>query len=305
MEFENDGYASFNGINYPNILDSDADVILVGIPYESGTSGKKGTSFGPNRLRVLSRDFQTISRRQFTLENFALKDKGNVPVYPQDERKNYESILTYMKLIFGNSFTPVITIGGDHSITYPELVALSEHGKIGVVWIDAHRDLLDTLNGSKYSHGCSLRRSIESQAVQPEDVLIIGTRYMEGSESKFLAENSIKEIPMAMIEESPSPRKLIKEKIGQLATNVDNLFLSIDIDAVDPAYAPGTGTPVAAGLSSNLLFNIIHDFPKPFRAADIVEVSPPLDTAADITTKLLMGLITELCAKINGWKITC
>ena len=107
---------------------------------------------------------------------------------------------------------------------------------------------------------------------------------------------------MTMLEDAIDPLSLIREAILKLASQVDIMALSIDIDVVDPSAAPGTGTPVAGGMNSNLLLNIIGDFPIPLRSVDIVEVSPSLDTSARITTKLQMAIITELLCKFRIWK---
>ncbi|MHA1452884.1 MAG: arginase family protein, partial [Promethearchaeota archaeon] len=229
-------------------------------------------------------------------------DVGNVTIYPLDEAKTRQSIMNSINFVLESTKAPVICIGGDHSIAFHEMHAYSKVGKIGVVWIDAHRDLLDELYGSKYSHGSPLRRAIEEEVILPENVLIIGTRYMTTLETHFLEENNMSEMKMVDIEDMSNARCEIKNRISELAKNVDHIFLSIDIDAMDPAYAPGTGYPVAGGFTSSLLLNLIHDFPVPIRGADIVEVSPPLDHS-DITMKLLMAIITELCAKAKTMKV--
>jgi arginase family enzyme len=229
-------------------------------------------------------------------------DVGNILTHSTNDIQNNQQIKASMKTIFENSSVPVLVIGGDHSITFPELSALKNHGKLGIIWIDAHRDLLDELDRSKFSHGCSLRRLIDSKIVLPENILLIGTRYFTKSESEFVINNNIAEIPMVALEDSSDPHSIIKDAILRLASQVDNMSLSLDIDVVDPSAAPGTGTPVAGGMSSNLLLNIISDFPVPLRSVDIVEVSPPLDTNARITTKLQMAIITEILGKIYSWK---
>ncbi|MHA1511981.1 MAG: arginase family protein [Promethearchaeota archaeon] len=278
------------------------DLLLVGIPYESATSGKKGTSQSPSILRLLSKDLQTVTRRNISLENMKILDVGDILTHSTNDLQNNKQITNSMAHLFTNSSAPVLVIGGDHSITFPELSALKNHGTLGIVWIDAHRDLLDELNRSKYSHGCSLRRLIDLEIVHPENILLIGTRYFTTSESNYMKKKNISEIPMAMLEDAADPRSLIREAILNLASQVDLMALSIDIDVVDPSAAPGTGTPVAGGMNSNLLLNIIGDFPIPLRSVDIVEVSPPLDTSARITTKLQMSIITELLGKFRNWK---
>ena len=302
MEFQKTQYGSFGGLTKANLSLDEADLILVGIPYESATSGKKGTSESPSILRLFSKDLQTVTRRNISFEKMKILDVGDIITHSTNDIQNNQQIKASMKYLFDNSSVPVLVIGGDHSITFPELNALENHGKLGIVWMDAHRDLLDELDRSKYSHGCSLRRLIDSKIVLPENILLIGTRYFTNSESEFMITNNIAEIPMTVIEDSPDSRSLIRDAIRKLASQVDFVSLSLDIDIVDPSAAPGTGTPVAGGMSPNLLLNIISDFPVILRSVDIVEVSPPLDTNARITTKLQMAIITEILGKIWSWK---
>ncbi|MHA1746355.1 MAG: arginase family protein [Promethearchaeota archaeon] len=302
MEFQKSQYGSFGGLAKAGLSLKDADLLLVGIPYESATSGKKGTSQSPSILRLLSKDLQTMTRRNISLENMKILDVGDILTHSTNDLQNNQQITTSMTYLFTQSSAPVLAIGGDHSITFPELSALKNQGTLGIVWIDAHRDLLNKLDRSKYSHGCSLRRLIDSKNVLPENVLLIGTRFFTPSESDFVKKNNISEISMTVLEDAANPRSLIREAILKLASQVDLMSLSLDIDVVDPSAAPGTGTPVAGGMGSNLLLNIIGDFPIPLRSVDIVEVSPPLDTFARITTKLQMAIITELIGKFKNWK---
>ncbi len=294
-----DGYSSFGGLSKSSHSVEEADLIFIGIPYEGGTYGKKGTYLAPKKLREMSKNFQTMSRRGIDLSSLKIKDVGDIPIDSSTKAETRDAIKKFIKKILETTSKPIISVGGDHSIALPEMQAYSEIGTLGVIWIDAHRDLLDELYGSKYSHGSPLRRAIEAGFISPENVLLIGIRYNTTSETQFLKENNMTEISMVKIEETADIRTVIRNKISQLSKNVDNIFLSIDIDGVDPAFAPGTGYPVAGGISSSLLLNIIHDFPVPLRGVDIVEVSPPLDNT-EITMKLLMAIITEICAKIKS-----
>ncbi len=300
MEFKHckDKYGSYNGlaISLDNL--ELADVIIQGIPFESATSGKKGTSFAIDSLRRICGNLPLLSRRGIPITDIKICDVGDVPVFPLDAEATRDSIENSIKYLLSKSSVPIITIGGDHSITYPEIKGLSSIGPVGVIWFDAHRDLLDRMLSSQYSHGSSLRRSIESGVIKPENVLLIGTRYMEPEEQLYVEKNHINELSQTLLEDSKNPRKLVKEKILEIANRVGHLFISIDIDCLDPAHAPGTGTPVSGGMTSSQLMNYIWDIPSPFRALDIVEVSPPLDSS-DITVKTMLALLTEIIAKIK------
>ena len=298
FQYDQDQYGTYGGLSISSENLIKADAIIQGVPFESGTSGKKGTSFAIYSLRQICGEIQLISRRGVSITDMKICDVGNVPVFPLDSeatRNSIEKSITY--LITKNS-APIITIGGDHSITYPEIKGLSSLGSIGIIWFDAHRDLLNEMLSSPYSHGSALRRSIELDTVDPKNLLLVGTRYMEPEEQIYVKKHKINELTQAMLEDAENPRKLVKNKIKEIATRIDHLFISIDIDCLDPAHAPGTGTPVTGGLTTSQLMNYIWDIPAPIRALDIVEVSPPLDVSG-ITLKVVLALLTEVLAKIK------
>ncbi|MCE7735467.1 MAG: agmatinase [Candidatus Heimdallarchaeota archaeon] len=290
-----DGYGYFSGLVTLDIEQS--NIIFLGVPYESATSGNKGASFGPSALRAISNDFQTVSRNGVDFNSMRIYDAGNVSIYPvegKDTRdsieKKYDDLLKHDK--------PILTMGGDHSITYPILKSLSKLGKVAVIWVDAHRDLLDKLSKSRFSHGSPLRRALELDNIQPNNVLLVGTRYFTSEEDTFVEENRIREIRMVDMELDSYLLSKFNKMVKQIATNSDFLYLSIDIDVLDPSVAPGTGTPVAGGMSSNMLFQLINALPILPRGVDIVEVSPPLDNSG-ITVKTAMGLMTEILARFK------
>ncbi|UCC20246.1 MAG: arginase family protein [Promethearchaeota archaeon] len=298
FQYKRDYYGTYAdlAINPENL--KEADVVIQGVPFESATSGKKGTSFAINSLRQICGDLLLISRRGVSITDMKICDVGNVPVFPLDAEATRDSVENSIKYLLSKSSAPIITIGGDHSITYPEIKGLSSLGTVGIIWFDAHRDLLDYMLSSRYSHGSALRRSIELNAVDPKNILLIGTRFMEPEEQLFVETHNINELSQPMLEDAENPRELVKEKIKEISNNVDYLFISIDIDCLDPAHAPGTGTPVGGGMTTSQLMNYIWDIPAPFRALDIVEASPPLDVSG-ITIKVVLALLTEIIAKIK------
>lgn len=298
FQYKQDRYGTYGGlsIGFENLIKANA--IIQGVPFESGTSGKKGASFAIDSLRQICGDIQLISRRGVSITDMKICDIGDVPVFPLDSEATRISIEKSMKFLCSKPSAPIITIGGDHSITYPEIKGLSSTGTIGIVWFDAHRDLLNEMLSSPFSHGSSLRRSIELDTVDARNVLLVGTRYMEPEEQEFVDKEDINELTQAKLEDAENPRKLVRDKIKEIVPRVDHLFISIDIDCLDPAYAPGTGTPVGGGMSTSQLMNYIWDIPAPIRALDIVEVSPPLDVSG-ITLKVVLTLLTEVFAKIK------
>ncbi|MHA1911052.1 MAG: agmatinase [Candidatus Kariarchaeaceae archaeon] len=301
MNYEDDGYGSFGGLVYEEIALEEVDVIIQSIPYENATSGNKGTSLAAQEIRAVSKNMQTISRRGVDFNSLIVKDVGNIPIYPLDAAKTRESIEKNFKELLSKSNAKIITIGGDHSISYPLIKTLSNHVKIGIICFDAHRDLLDNYLGSKYSHGSPLLRSLELETINPEDMVFIGTRYMDQEEQKVVDKYKLNEFRMVDLEEKEKVDLEIQLKIKEIAERVDYFYVSVDIDVLDPAFAPGTGTQVGGGLTTSQLMTMLWNIPAPIKAFDLVEVSPPLDQSG-ITVKASLGIISEMLAKFYSQK---
>ncbi len=297
MEHLENGYASYGGIAYENTPIAEVDIIIQGIPYDGATSGKKGTAKAINALRSISVDMQTMTRKSISIENLILKDVGDIPVYPMSAEKTREYVEKYTINLLDKSNAPIISIGGDHSLSYPLIKSLSKKGKVAIIWFDAHRDLLPELMGTEYSHASPLLRAIELENISPENVLLVGTRYMTTEEEQIMQKYEIKELRMVDLEENNFDLQYFRDKVVEISKDADYIYLSIDIDVLDPAYAPGTGTPVAGGMSTSQLMQYIDAIPVKIRAADIMEVSPPYDHA-DITIKATMSILTELISKL-------
>lgn len=298
VQFESDKYGVFGGLLLSPEYFKEADIILQSIPYESATSGKKGTSFAGSALRKVSKDMQVVSRTGIDISSIKIADMGNVVINPINGEQSRKNINVSMKFLLENSSAPIISIGGDHSITFPLLQALTEFGSVGVVWFDAHRDLLDIHLNSKFSHGSSLRRSVELANINPKNILLIGTRYFTVEEEDYVQDQGIMELIQSELEQLNNPIEIISQKIQELANRVDHIYISIDIDGLDPVYAPGTGTPVSGGMSSSQLMQLLNNIPVSVRAFDIVEVSPPLDPSG-ITVKSMLAILTEIVAQIK------
>ncbi len=306
MKFDEELYGTYGGLFNPkekyvkdasDLLDQEYDVVIQGVPYESATSGKKGTSYAIKALRAISKDMQTISRTGVDISSLKMVDVGDVPIHALESlqtREEIEKSFTYLRQTYR---CPIISIGGDHSITYPLIKALQNEGKVGIVWFDAHRDLLDRFIRSNYSHGTSLRRSIDLPNVDPTNVLLVGTRYFTREEEDYVRTMGINELRKVDMENSSNWIAQFQSILEDIASRVDYLYISLDIDGLDPACAPGTGTPVGGGVFTHELMQILQSIQIPIAAFDIVEVSPPLDFSG-ITVKTMMGLLTEILAQI-------
>ncbi len=295
---QDDGYGSFGGLAYESIPLDETTALIQGVPYESATSGRKGSSATPSTLRLISKDMQAISRRGINLHDMILRDVGNIKINSVNGAITRKNIENAMISIMSNNDSPIISVGGDHSITYPLIKAIANTEKVGIIWFDAHRDLLDELDSSKYAHGCPLRRTIELNNVDPANVLLVGTRYITSEEQEFVEKNGINELTMVDLEDSTNKRSLFNDKLKNINSDVDQFYVSVDIDVLDPAYAPGTGTPVGGGMTTSDLMTFLWEIPFSVRAFDLVEISPTLDPSG-ITIKVGLGILTEILANIK------
>jgi arginase family enzyme len=191
----------------------------------------------------------------------------------------------------------LLTIGGDHSVNIPLLSAFGERypAGYGLISLDAHPDLFDIYDGSPLINACPLRRALDSGRLTPERLLILGTRSYNELELDFMKEKGIRFVPARHIERDGVASVLSQAR--RQFTGVDTLYLTIDIDIADPGCAPGTGAPVAGGLSSRQVLDLSRGLLEalPIRAMDLVEVAPPLDPT-DATVFLALQIIFESLA---------
>lgn len=271
---------------------NDLDTInIVGIPYDSGAGTKRGQAYAADKIRSILYKLPNVTMRGIDISKMKIKDKGNLKVYPLDIKQTIKSIQDYFRNYNTNEKT--IIIGGDHSITYSTVSSISEKEKIGLLWFDAHPDLLDEYMNSKYSHGSPLRRIIETNNIDKENVMLIGTRFYEGEEYYYTKDNNIFELSSYEICSNPNYINKFKDKVNEIAKNVDKLYVSIDIDVIDAGLAPGTGSPVSFGITPVQLIQFLEALPQKKKIFDIVEYSPDLDIN-DITGRLLIVLISEI-----------
>ncbi len=278
-------------LNKPDISIPQADTVIFGIAYDKGVSFRSGASLAPNELRKITYTIDPTTERFESIEDMKVLDLGdfNGENIPEIAEKMEGSIAECIKN--KKHFT---MIGGDHSTTIPVLQCIDKHieGSLGIIHFDSHFDLCDEMDGDIYSHGCTQRRAIELEHVEGlEAIYFVGLRSIEMQEYKFIKDKklnilSAREVREIGIKET-SKRILDKMKA------FDNIYITIDIDGLDPAYAPGTGTPQFGGLDSRKLLDMLYEFYKlPVIGMDIVEVAPPLDSSS-ITLFAARKLITE------------
>lgn len=276
-----------------------APVAILGIPFDAAVSFRPGASHAPERLRMFSSHVTPITEEGIGLRPGMIHDYGDVE-RDLDWARYFDAVTQAALESLAHPFT--LFLGGDHSVTIPLHRAFDQViGKpFGILHIDAHPDLCDTFEGHRWSHACTERRALELPNVTPEGLVFCGIRSWEQQELDLLAHNpgigmhSARSIHQRGIE-------AVAQSVIEQLSRFEAIYLTLDIDCLDPAYAPGTGTPEAGGLTSRQLLEFLRlIFEKlPIRAMDIVEVSPPLDYS-DITTVAALKVIYEVLGWVQG-----
>ncbi len=281
---------------------ADADVVVLGAPFDGGTSHRPGTRFGPQAIRstdYLGHDASRphLALRVDPLQDLRVLDAGDVEMPPGDIERSLAALTEAVGTIATSGVMPVV-LGGDHSITLADVTGVARHhgaGRVSVVHFDAHADTGDIEFGSLYGHGQPMRRLIESGAARGDRFLQIGLRgYWPGPETlDWMAQQQMRSFEMTEI----GARGLddcLDEAFAIAVDDCDGVFLSVDIDVADPGHAPGTGTPEPGGLTARQLLDAVRrvGLELPVVGVDVVEVSPPYDHA-DITAALANRVVLE------------
>jgi agmatinase len=293
-------YARFAGIptfcRLPNITDpNELDIAIVGVPFDGGTTYRPGPRFGPRHVRVQSaiiRPWNPVLKVN-PFEKYRVADFGDLPVNPlsiEDTFRRIERGIT--PILVGGARS--LCVGGDHSISLPILRAIAKYhgGPINVIQFDAHNDLWDEYFGSKYSHGTPFRRAFEEGLLNDGGVLQVGLRGQVYAENDF---NLAREHKVRMVTAEEFHEKGMAPVKRHLAAFKNKpVYVTLDIDCVDPAYAPGTGTPQVGGFTSHQILQLVRALRGlNIIGADLVEVSPQFD-AGEITSLLAANLLYEL-----------
>ena len=260
---------------------SQADVAILGVPFDSGVSYRPGARFGPSHIRESSRLLRpynpALQVPVFASQQVA--DAGDLAVNPFNIDDAIGAIERGARALLERTRF-VLTLGGDHTVALPMLRAVSAvHGPVAVVHFDAHLDTWDTYFGAAYTHGTPFRRAAEEGLLDRTGCLHVGTRgplYTDADLDQD-SELGFQVIPAPDVEQLGVPGMV--ERIAQRVGDRP-VYVSIDIDVLDPAHAPGTGTPEAGGLTSRELLAALRSFARlNLVGADIVEVAPACDHA--------------------------
>ena len=255
------------------------DIGLVGIPFDGATTNRPGARLGPRGVREASTGTRALNAATGVApyDLAACADLGDVCVNPIDVAATARRIEDFYTPLAAAGIVP-LSVGGDHFVTYPVLRALGRHRPLGLVHIDAHSDTDDgQYDGSRMTHGTPFRRAIEDGVLDPTRMIQIGLRGSidAADELDWARERGVRIVPMEAVMARGLP-EVAAEALAVVGGGP--AYLSFDIDALDPAYAPGTGTPEMGGFTSReALFLVRALSGLDLVGADLVEVAPPLD----------------------------
>lgn len=277
-----------------------ADMCVLGIPFDGAASVGKGAAHAPEAIRKCTEVLPPVNSAGQRFPEICVFDQGDVEFSLNWEAFFKRTEEEAAQLLRSGKFC--MFIGGDHSVTIPLAKAFAscyEGKKIGVIHFDSHPDLCDEYEDSPWSHACPLKRVLDDH-ISPRDLAQVGIRSYESEEIDLYEAHP----ELLVIKAHDIFKEGYQKAIDRLIANFqgyDAIYITLDIDVLDPAFAPGTGTPEAGGLSSRELMEIINQlFARlPIRAMDIVEVSPPLDTVNQITSWAAVKVIYEVLAHLK------
>lgn len=286
---------------------ADADVVIVGAPIDSGTSHRSGAKFGPQAIRGGDYLPHDASRPHLALRTDGLKDlkvvdAGDLMMPGGDLVASLAILREATEKISRSGAIPVI-LGGDHSIASADVAGIANHrghGKISMIHFDAHADTGEDQFGTLVGHGTPMRRLIEEGYVRGDRFLQLGLRgyWPDHVTLAWMREQGMRSYEMTEIHHR-GLNTVLDESFATLQDGCDGVFLSVDIDVVDPGMAPGTGTPEPGGMTSRELLEAVRRIclELPVVGIDVVEVAPPFDSA-DITAILANRVVLEALSAI-------
>jgi len=299
------GIATFMRLPYVDPRDADeVDVGLIGVPWDGGTTNRAGARHGPRQIRDLSTMARNVHHatgiKPFHLCNCA--DLGDSPVNPVDIDDTLARVEKYFATVVDRGIMP-LSAGGDHLITLPVMRALCREEPVGMVHFDAHTDTWDRYFGeSKYTHGTPFRRAIEEGLLDPERTVQIGIRgaLYSDSDKQWGLDQGIRVIEIEEYTEMGIEAVIAEARrvVGDGRT-----YISFDVDALDPVYAPGTGTPEIGGITTYDAQQMIRGLRGlNLVGGDVVEVSPPFDMSGNtalVAVTIMFEILCLLAEKVS------
>lgn len=306
--------ATFLGVPRADLDDpesyADAAAVVIGAPFDGGTSHRPGARFGPQAIRLT--DYLPHDGRRphlalgvDPLTELRVVDVGDVEMPSGEMERSLGRLADAVEKVARAGKLPIV-LGGDHSVALPDVTGVARHigwGRVSVVHFDAHADTADTQFGSLYGHGTPMRRLMESGATRGDRFLQIGLRgyWPEPETLTWMAEQRMRSFEMTEVVRRGLD-ECLSEALEIAVDECDGVFLSVDVDVVDPGLAPGTGTPEPGGLSSRQLLDAVRRVAMevPLAGVDVVEVSPPYDHA-EVTAYLANRVVLEVLSGV-AWR---
>nr|WP_322069723.1 agmatinase [Paraburkholderia bannensis] len=290
------GIPTFMRVPFSSNLDA-LDIVLAGVPFDGGVTARPGARFGPREIRSMSTMTRTTHHvtRFNPFEACRIGDIGDVPFTDlyhlerahDDIRRFFEPVFAAGKI--------ALSAGGDHSITYPIFQALAPKEPIALVHIDAHTDTWDSFKGSKFTHGAPFRRAVEAGLLDPKRTIQIGIRGAQNSDEgwRYSIDSGMRVVFIEEFDERGAAA--IAEEARRVVGDAP-VYLSLDVDGLDPVYTPGTGTPEIGGLSTRETLALLRGLDGlNWIGGDVVEVSPPYDPSGNTALVAATLMYEMLC----------
>lgn len=294
-EFNTKGLTRWAGLKPPP-EGSRAAVRVLGVPMERGSLYRPGQAKAPDELRKLSAIFAPVTETAELFDAVTVQDDGNVALVDGDMGANVDAVAAAIEKTLEGTLP--IVLGGDHTVASPTLVAQQRrwNGKLNILYIDAHPDLNDVSRHTRWSNGSALRRGLELGDIDPRKVTLLGCRDYDWEEVEFIKKMGVTLVPAATAHRWTGSQ--LADEIGSRLGG-DALHISLDIDCLDPSYAPGTGVPSAGGLTSRELLDFLHQLRGVKLAGlDVDEVAPPLDIG-HVTSLAALKFIFEFIGMVK------
>ena len=279
----------------------DVDIGIIGVPWDSGTTNRPGPRHGPRQLR----DASTMIRAQHPVsgirpyEKLNCADLGDVSINPADIEDSMERITSFYKKLTERGIKP-LTAGGDHLTSLPVLRALAEKAPLGMIHFDSHTDLFHSyFDGTMFTHGTPFRRAVEENLLDPKRVIQIGIR---GTQYDSEDLDFAKSVGIRVIKIDEFFDRGIQDVMAEAREIVgeNETYISYDIDFIDPAFAPGTGTPEVGGPNSSEALKVVRELAGvKIVGADMVEVSPPFDPSSNTAFLGVSVMFELLCQMVD------
>ena len=295
LDFNIAGLKPWGGLKPPPAGEP-PDIRILGVPMERGSLYRPGQAKAPAHLRTISSIFAPVTERAELFDSVTLQDDGDLSLVDGDMGANVEAVAD--EIAKTPAGTLPIVLGGDHTTVSPTLIAQQRrlNGRLSILYIDAHPDLNDVSRHTRWSNGCALRRGLEMGEIDPIKVTLLGCRDYDWEEVEYIRKTGVTLIPAATAHGWTGTQ--LADEIGS-RIGADSLHISLDIDSLDPSFAPGTGVPSSGGLTSRQLLDFLRQLRGVKLAGlDVDEVAPPLDYG-HITSLAALKFIFEYLGMVK------